>query len=295
MELGCTVTGLVDGCSRCGPMPSPYALNTMAKQTLILTLWLLTGSLFTEATYYRHHRYIPHFFRYREPSTNTENLLPDVANPAPEVSQSGVPTYPEVPEVFHPAPEVFHTIPEAFYPVPEVVHPAPETHHQTQVLQLGPEVRYPDRNRESRVFYGIMFDAGSTGTRIHIYKFIQKDPGVLAWVTVNFLTGRPFFKPLLSCLVTGYAGYKLCYYEVLRVVKGNFHQPYEVKGSSVFYAFSHYFDRAVQTGLVSKWEQASEPLSNAIMFYANYNLLHKVGIQIAHLCFLHDRQSRWYG
>ncbi|XP_047248969.1 ectonucleoside triphosphate diphosphohydrolase 5 [Girardinichthys multiradiatus] len=420
----------------------------MAKQTLILTLWLLTGSLFTEATYYRHHRYIPHFFRYREPSTNTENLLPDVVNPAPEVSQSGVPTYPEVPEVFHPAPEVVHTIPEAFYPVPEVVHPAPETHHQTQVLQLGPEVPSPDRNRESRVFYGIMFDAGSTGTRIHIYKFIQKDPvelpvldnemfhavkpglseykdnpeeggntirqllkiakktvpeeewgrtpvvlkataglrllpmekanallkevqevfeessffvpensvsimnganeGVLAWVTVNFLTGHLYsntrrtvgildlgggstqitFLPkskktievappkfsakfnlfnqtyelythsylgnglvaarlatlgalgadgldwkvfTSSCLPKkyredvkfggdsykvsgipgGYAGYKLCYYEVLRVVKGNFHQPYEVKGSSVFYAFSHYFDRAVQTGLVS--------------------------------------------
>uniref|UniRef100_A0A669CS56 nucleoside diphosphate phosphatase n=1 Tax=Oreochromis niloticus TaxID=8128 RepID=A0A669CS56_ORENI len=273
-----------------------------------------------------------------------------------------------------------------------------------------------------RVFYGIMFDAGSTGTRIHIYKFIQKDPvelpvldnemyhavkpglssykddpeeggntirqllriakktvpeedwrrtpvvlkataglrllpedkarallkevqevfeespfyvpgnsvtimngkneGVLAWVTVNFLTGHLYsntrrtvgildlgggstqitFLPKSkvnkhfyiylgnglfaarfatlgalgadvfssSCLpkkfrenVTfsgttykvsgipdGYAGYKLCYYEVMKVIKGIIHQPYEVRGSSIFYAFSYYFDRAVESGLI---------------------------------------------
>ncbi|XP_037551324.1 ectonucleoside triphosphate diphosphohydrolase 5 [Nematolebias whitei] len=404
---------------------------------LILTLWLLAGSLCAEATYYRHHRYVPHY-RYREQPANTDNLLPDAPNPVPEVAQ------PEVPEVFHPAPAIVDQIPEAFHPVPEVVHPAPETFHRFQVRHL------PDEPLSStpRVFYGVMFDAGSTGTRIHIYKFIQKDPvelpvldnemfhavkpglseykdnpeeggntirqllkiakktvpeeewkrtpvvlkataglrllpiekanalldevreafeespffvpencvsimnganeGVLAWVTVNFLTGHLYsntrrtvgildlgggstqitFLPkskktidtapssytarfnlfnntyelythsylgngivaarlatlgalgadgldwkifTSSCLpkkfreeVTfggstykvsgipgGYAGYKLCYYEVQRVIKGLFHQPYEVKGSSVFYAFSHYYDRAVDTGLIS--------------------------------------------
>ncbi|GAA6097910.1 ectonucleoside triphosphate diphosphohydrolase 5 [Tachysurus ichikawai] len=35
------------------------------------------------------------------------------------------------------------------------------------------------RANGSRSFYGIMFDAGSTGTRIHIYTFIQNDPNRL--------------------------------------------------------------------------------------------------------------------
>ncbi|XP_017265039.1 ectonucleoside triphosphate diphosphohydrolase 5 [Kryptolebias marmoratus] len=400
---------------------------------LILTLWLVCA----EATYYRHHRYVPHY-RYREPAANAENLLPDVSNRAPEVAQPGVP------EVFHPAPAVVHQIPEAFHPVPEVVHPAPDTFHQYQAYH--PRAHEPFSS-SPRVFYGVMFDAGSTGTRIHIYKFIQKDPvelpvldnemfhavkpglseyrnnpeeggntirqllkiakktvpeeewkrtpvvlrataglrllpveeanallnevrevfeespfyvpencvsimngadeGVLAWVTVNFLTGHlysntrrtvgildlgggstqitfvpkskktidtapPTYTARLnmfnhtfelythsylgngivaarlatfgalgadgldwkvftsSCLpkkfrdeITfggntykvsgipgGYAGYKLCYYEVQRVIKDLFHQPYEVKGSGIFYAFSHYYERAVETGLV---------------------------------------------
>lgn len=142
---------------------------------LALSVWLVVGNLIAEATYYRHHRYIPHFFRYREHSANTENLLPEVANPVPEVSQPNVPTYPEVPEVFHPAPEVIHPIPEAFHPVPEVVHPAPEANHPPDVRHLAPEASFPVIT--IRVFYGIMFDAGSTGTRIHIFRFIQKDPG----------------------------------------------------------------------------------------------------------------------
>uniref|UniRef100_A0A7N8WMX0 nucleoside diphosphate phosphatase n=1 Tax=Mastacembelus armatus TaxID=205130 RepID=A0A7N8WMX0_9TELE len=414
---------------------------TMPSLLLTLSVWLLAGSLITEATYYRHHRYIPHFIRYREHSANTENLLPEVSNPVPEVSQPSVP----IPEVFYPAPEIIHTIPEAFHPVPEVLHPAPEPYNPPEVYQAAPEASSPDNMM--RVFYGIMFDAGSTGTRIHIYKFIQKDPvelpvlvnemyhavkpglsaykdnpeeggntirqllkiakktvpeenwrmtpvvlkataglrllpedkanallkevrevfdespffipnnsvsimngkneGVLAWVTVNFLTGHLYsntkrtvgildlgggstqitFLPkskktiqlapssyiarfnlfnetyqlythsylgnglfaarlatlgalgadgldwkvfTSSCLpkkfrenVTfggttykvsgipdGYAGYKLCYYEVMKVIKGIVHQPYEVKGSSIFYAFSYYFDRAVDSGLI---------------------------------------------
>ncbi|KAM3870733.1 ectonucleoside triphosphate diphosphohydrolase 5 [Diretmus argenteus] len=413
----------------------------MAMQSLILILsmWLLAA----EATYYRHHRFIPHY-RYREHSANAENLLPEVSNPVPEASQPVIQTHPAIPEVFHPAPEVLHPLPEAFHPVPEVLHPAPEPYLPPEVFQPAPGSSSRDANR---VFHGIMFDAGSTGTRIHIYKFIQKDPvelpvldnemyhavkpglsaykdnpeeggntirqllkiakktipeeewkqtpvvlkataglrllpvdkanalldevrevfdespffvpnnsvsimngtneGILAWVTVNFLTGHLYsntkktvgildlgggstqitFLPkskktihsappsyiaqfnmfnhtyqlythsylgnglyaarlatlgalgadgldwkvfTSSCLpkkfredVTfggityqvsgipdGYAGYKLCYYEVMKVIKGIVHQPYEVKGSSIFYAFSYYFDRAVESGLI---------------------------------------------
>ncbi|XP_035235145.1 ectonucleoside triphosphate diphosphohydrolase 5 isoform X1 [Anguilla anguilla] len=54
----------------------------------------------------------------------------------------------------------------------------------------------------------------------------------------------------VSGIPDGYAGYKLCYYEVMRVVKGIVHQPFEVKGSSIFYAFSYYYDRAVESGLI---------------------------------------------
>uniref|UniRef100_H2VBM9 nucleoside diphosphate phosphatase n=1 Tax=Takifugu rubripes TaxID=31033 RepID=H2VBM9_TAKRU len=54
----------------------------------------------------------------------------------------------------------------------------------------------------------------------------------------------------ISGIPDGYAGYKLCYYEVMKVIKGIVHQPYEVKGNSIFYAFSYYFDRAVETGLI---------------------------------------------
>uniref|UniRef100_A0A4W5MWG2 nucleoside diphosphate phosphatase n=1 Tax=Hucho hucho TaxID=62062 RepID=A0A4W5MWG2_9TELE len=369
----------------------------MALRMLLLTVMsmsVLAWNFQAEATY--HHRQTVH----HEHSANMENLLPE--NLLLEV----------VPKV----------LPEVLL---EVSHPV----------------------NLSRTFYGIMFDAGSTGTRIHIYTFLQKDPvelpvldnemyhavkpglsaykdkpeeggntirallkvakktvpedewkqtpvvlkataglrllpeekanalldevrevfdespffvpnnsvsimngtneGVLAWVTVNFLTGHLYAKTrktvgildlgggstqitflpkskktvftapasyianinmfnhtlqlythsylgnglvaarlatlgalgadgldwkvfTSSCLpkkfredwtfggITykvsgipdGYAGYKLCYYEVMRVVKGIVHQPFEVKGSSIFYAFSYYFDRAVESGLI---------------------------------------------
>ncbi|KAL0967700.1 hypothetical protein UPYG_G00255740 [Umbra pygmaea] len=54
----------------------------------------------------------------------------------------------------------------------------------------------------------------------------------------------------VSGIPDGYAGYKLCYQEMLNVVKGIIHQPYELKHTSVFYAFSYYYDRAVDAGLI---------------------------------------------
>ncbi|NXP65885.1 ENTP5 diphosphohydrolase, partial [Chloropsis cyanopogon] len=47
----------------------------------------------------------------------------------------------------------------------------------------------------------------------------------------------------------GETGFKPCYLEVLKVVKGKLHQPDEIRGSS-FYAFSYYYDRAADTNLI---------------------------------------------
>ncbi|XP_026886899.2 ectonucleoside triphosphate diphosphohydrolase 5 isoform X1 [Electrophorus electricus] len=50
----------------------------------------------------------------------------------------------------------------------------------------------------------------------------------------------------------GNTGYKICYQEMLKVVKGIIQQPYELKDSSVFYAFSYYFDHAVEANLIDE-------------------------------------------
>ncbi|XP_072480993.1 nucleoside diphosphate phosphatase ENTPD5 isoform X1 [Notamacropus eugenii] len=47
----------------------------------------------------------------------------------------------------------------------------------------------------------------------------------------------------------GETGFEACYAEVLRVVQGKLHQPDEIRKSS-FYAFSYYYDRAVDTDMI---------------------------------------------
>lgn len=61
----------------------------------------------------------------------------------------------------------------------------------------------------------------------------------------------------------------------MRVVKGIVHQPFEVKGSSIFYAFSYYFDRAVESGLIGEWDYIRDKsqcygMSTNASFLKNY-------------------------
>lgn len=65
-----------------------------------------------------------------------------------------------------------------------VSHPKPELWFQ----ELFPLKMCP-ANASMETFYGIMFDAGSTGTRIHIYTFIQRSPGK----TVGSSPGHMYF------------------------------------------------------------------------------------------------------
>lgn len=43
----------------------------------------------------------------------------------------------------------------------------------------GDKLNHQTLTTDPSVFYGIMFDAGSTGTRIHIFKFTQQPKGMV--------------------------------------------------------------------------------------------------------------------
>ncbi|XP_061757070.1 ectonucleoside triphosphate diphosphohydrolase 5-like isoform X2 [Nerophis ophidion] len=51
----------------------------------------------------------------------------------------------------------------------------------------------------------------------------------------------------------GVSGYKWCYQDVVKTVKGIIHQPQRLRDSGThFYAFSYYFDRALDAGLIDE-------------------------------------------
>nr|XP_055041868.1 ectonucleoside triphosphate diphosphohydrolase 5 isoform X1 [Misgurnus anguillicaudatus] len=56
----------------------------------------------------------------------------------------------------------------------------------------------------------------------------------------------------VSGMTEGKTGFQMCYQEMLKVVKGIIKQPYELKNTSTFYAFSYYFDHAVEAGLIDE-------------------------------------------
>uniref|UniRef100_A0A3B5AIN5 nucleoside diphosphate phosphatase n=1 Tax=Stegastes partitus TaxID=144197 RepID=A0A3B5AIN5_9TELE len=325
----------------------------MATPSLLLTLtvWLLAGILLAEATYYRHHRYVPHFYRYREHSANTENLLPEVSNPVPEVAElpvldnemyhavkPGLSAYKDNPE------EGGNTVRQLLRIAKKTV-PEEDWRRTPVVLKATAGLRLLPEDKANALLKEVrdVFDESPFFVPNNSVSIMNGTNEVLAWVTVNFLThlysntrrtvgildlgggstqitflpksrktvqsapqtyiarfnmfnhtyqlythylGNGLFAARLatlgalgadldwkiftsSCLpkkfredvtfggttykvsgIPDYAGYKLCYYEVMKVIKGIVHQPYEVKGSSVFYAFSYYFDRAVESGLI---------------------------------------------
>ncbi|XP_067240683.1 ectonucleoside triphosphate diphosphohydrolase 5 [Chanodichthys erythropterus] len=56
----------------------------------------------------------------------------------------------------------------------------------------------------------------------------------------------------VSGVTDGVTGFRTCYQEMLKVVKGVIKQPHELKDSATFYAFSYYFDHAVEAGLIDE-------------------------------------------
>lgn len=127
--------------------------------TLLVPIWALMWGLFlVEGTYYGHHIYNSHVISHRMPS--------------------------------HPAPRQYGSMDNQLPPEPHAPAAVPEVSGGTDISGLPEVSGTPDMQQlvnVSRVYFGIMFDAGSTGTRIHIYKFIQKDPGECRCSKTRFL------------------------------------------------------------------------------------------------------------
>ncbi|KAJ1078554.1 hypothetical protein K5549_000736 [Capra hircus] len=92
----------------------------------------------------------------------------------------------------------------------------------------------------------------SRGMKLQKFAHLCPEPQ-RALVLLVFLPQQPASHfptlPLCTFAPTGEVGFEPCYAEVLRVVQGKLHQPDEVQRGS-FYAFSYYYDRAVDTDMI---------------------------------------------
>ncbi|XP_078515994.1 nucleoside diphosphate phosphatase ENTPD5 [Lissotriton helveticus] len=87
---------------------------------------------------------------------------------------------------------------------------------------------------------GVSAEGGVIEQRLHSSCLPQGLEAEWVFAGVNYHYGG---KP------DGETGFKACYAEVLKIVQGKLHQPEEIQGRS-FYAFSYYYDRAVDTNLI---------------------------------------------
>lgn len=67
------------------------------------------------------------------------------------------------------------------------------------------------------------------------------------------------------------------------MVKGIIHQPYDIEDSNVFYAFSYYFDRAVDAGLIGEHTHIVHTLHNYTEPAACYSSTRQKQENVSHL------------